>query len=261
MRAPIRTTLAAAVAVLLVAGTARADFWSSGPNCGGSTFNMCASVNVTTQSLGTQTFNGNTYTDVHSVRIDIWNLYLQQSDSPNWIFSTIGLRNVGNVAVIQDGGLGMGGPVRSGDTPSDWVFGQSNSAGGNIVLDLAANSGDGVDNGIASACGTNLPGGSTNLWMNDCVTTLGSFGPSVFLEFYVQGAPNLTDPGLYVWAQNGGPDGDWSDYCVTGSNCNVVPEPITAILLGSGLAGVGAAALRRRRREDEVEDGEETATV
>ncbi len=38
------------------------------------------------------------------------------------------------------------------------------------------------------------------------------------------------------------------DVCTDGLNCSVVPEPITMVLLGSGLLGIGGAAYRKRRR-------------
>lgn len=57
---------------------------------------------------------------------------------------------------------------------------------------------------------------------------------------------------------NGGEN--WNSIqCVPGNpdhpcDSEVVPEPITMILLGSGLAGVGGVGLRRRRREQDEED-------
>ena len=51
-------------------------------------------------------------------------------------------------------------------------------------------------------------------------------------------------------------DGNWAKASGSGvpGPGNVVPEPITMVLLGSGLLGVGGVNLRRRRKQDEADE-------
>jgi hypothetical protein len=110
-----------------------------------------------------------------------------------------------------------------------------------------------VNNGIASGCATPsaLPGGANQLWMNPCALPTGAADPGyVVFSFDITGTWDLASTELFIKGQNG-PNGA-STECFTGNGtCNdVVPEPITMVLLGSGLAGVGGAGwFRRRRRE------------
>jgi hypothetical protein len=51
-----------------------------------------------------------------------------------------------------------------------------------------------------------------------------------------------------LWA---GGDLDYNDlqFDVLNANTTVTPEPVSMVLLGSGLLGLGGAAARRRRRQ------------
>jgi len=234
-----RTGLLSFAAVLAMAGPAAAQS-RSWQVCGGNAFNTCAAVNLTVVG--------------QSVTLQVWNLSgMSPSDYAGTVFTAIGFENIGTAAAVA-GSLAMSGPVRPGDAPSPWQIQSNTQVGGGVTLDLVGLTGTGVDNGIASACAApgQLPGGSNDFWMNPC-------GPAgntgwITLNFSITGTWNLDDTFLLVKGQNG-PNGQ-STECITdgpNANCYVTPEPITIVLLGSGLAGVGGVGFMRRRRGDSPE--------
>jgi len=100
-----------------------------------------------------------------------------------------------------------------------------------------------------------------SLKAQDCVT--GSFQvcdehPVAQDAFHVPDTRLLADADLALHPQQCDALGNHPcETSVDDVSIHVTPEPVTMLLLGSGLAGVGAAARRRRRRqptEVEVDD-------
>lgn len=242
------TKVFTSVALLAVIGasTARADQKDFLNRCTPAAFRACVSLQVLT------TLNGSGGTNVV---IRVRNLagsgYMYQNGGGSLV------TRIGILAphIASASGLVMtavGGATNVNNAQLPWVLRSPGGLGGPIEL-TAGNSG-GNDGGIAGC----VPGASGYQ-----VRYFETCGPTSWVEFSFTTSnawsANQAEVAWFI-ADMSNPAGG-AEECgsiATGPNrafCGVAPEPVTMVLLGSGLAGMGGfGVLRRRKKNGDVEN-------
>ena len=222
------------------------------PYSGYSGFALCASVTATVQTNAA---------GEHILTMKVYNLSGTNGSYSGTVFTSLGLDNVvpSSVSVVA-GSLKITGPCLESSTGCDyssyWQVTDNKSIGGGVKVDLLGGSFNSQQS-IASQCGIDDETAPEHdrLFVTSCFAN----GPdAVTLSFRVTEDfdPSLTGD-LFIKGQNGYPDGEGSTTCVsTNENCGpatVVPEPITATLVATGMGLWGGAGYIRRRRRGPVD--------
>ena len=221
------------------------------PYAGYSGFALCASVTatVTTGPSGE-----------HILTMKVYNLSGTNGSYSGTVFTSIGLDNVVPSSVnVVAGSLKITGPCMEQaagcDYSSYWQVTDNKAIGGGVKVDLLGGSFNSQQS-IASQCGVDA--GSTpdhnRLFVTDCLAGGTDY---VTLSFRVTEDfnPSLTGD-LFIKGQNGY-NGASTTCVATLQNCGpatVVPEPITATLVATGMGLWGGIGYVRRRRRTGVVD-------
>ncbi|MGH7474863.1 MAG: PEP-CTERM sorting domain-containing protein [Longimicrobiales bacterium] len=161
-------------------------------------------------------------------------------------------------AIAQSGTVNQKGTLTTVTPASFWAFRQNlnsiNSSGSGVEWGLATQTAEG---GIQDCIG---PDANPAAYFETCLNGVATGW--VTFAFTAAGAVDVSQLqlawGVVSVSEAGAGSGDLGSFqgetCVGGCGPSIVPEPITIVLLGSGLMGLGAATARRRRRHGSQAD-------
>jgi hypothetical protein len=229
--------LAAAAAALVAAPQAQAqNFVDFGARCSSGALRSCYSIQLFTAAAGTGT---NVVLRVRSLQGSLGSDNAGASVLTRLGLSAPNITGASGLAITATGGA-----TENGTPAAGWSLNAPGWAGAGPI-ELSADLGFGSMEGGIVGCS---PYGSLSSYYQTCGTGWIEF------SFFTDDSWTASQ-GEIVWVgRNGSPEGV---HCGSTSlepnridECAVVPEPVTMVLLGTGLASLGGAGIIRRRKQN-----------